>query len=113
MNSGTSTPINILFRARVKPGREAAFHDLAANIAKSTHDKDDGCITFTFHQSAEDARNFFVYEQWRDEASMNAHFARLLDEYGPPSEGGVLPSMIQDFFEEMHAERYHVIEPTR
>lgn len=102
--------LNILFRAKVKAGREDEFHKTAAEIVKSTHAEADGCINFIFHQHAEDPTWFFAYEQWRDQEAANAHFARLAKVYGAPREGEVLPVFLSDFFVEMYVDFYNVIK---
>jgi quinol monooxygenase YgiN len=102
--------INILFQAKVKDGQEAEFYKTASELMKSTRAEDDGCITFTFHQHSENPRLFFCYEQWRDQGAMNGHFERLAKVYGAPREGEILPSTLSDFFEEMKADIYNVVE---
>ncbi len=102
--------INVLFRAKVKAGREDEFYKVASEITKSTRAEDEGCINFTFHQHTENPNDFFAYEQWRDQDAFNAHFARLAKVYGAPTEGGILPAFLSDFFEEMQAEMFNVVE---
>jgi len=100
--------LNVLFRAKVKAGREEEFYKTASEVMRTTHAEDDGCITFTFHQHVQDPSWFFAYEQWRDQDAANAHFARLAKVYGAPREGEVLPAHLSDFFVEMYADFYNV-----
>lgn len=100
--------INVLFTATVKEGKEDEFYNTANDIMTSSNAEDDGCITFTFHQHAQNPREFFCYEQWRDQSAFEAHFARLAGIYGAPREGEVLPAKLADYFETMNAELYDV-----
>lgn len=102
--------INVLFRAKVKAGREDEFYRLAGEMMKSTREEDEGCINFIYHQHTSDPRDFFLYEQWRDQEALNAHLDRLVKVYGPPKEGGFLPASLVDFWEEMQADMYNVVE---
>lgn len=46
----------------------------AAVMAKATRTEPD-CITYAFWQSVEDDTLFRVYEEWKDQAALDAHFA--------------------------------------
>ena len=37
-------------------------------------EKEDGCITYRFYADIRNPRRFRVYEEWRDEAALAAHF---------------------------------------
>lgn len=102
--------ISVLFRCKVKSGREDEFRKVALEITNSTRAEDKGMKTFLFHQHAENPSLFFAYEQWSDQDAFNAHFERLTKVYGPSAEGEILPAFLVDFFEEMHADFYSIIE---
>tara|TARA_B100000315_G_scaffold25378_1_gene21957 strand:+ start:433 stop:750 length:318 start_codon:yes stop_codon:yes gene_type:complete len=102
--------INVLFRVKVKAGREDEFYKLAIEMARSTIAEDEGCKTFTYHQHAKDPGDFFLYEQWRDRAALQAHLDRLTEVYGPPEEGNFLPASLTDFWDDMQAEMFNVVE---
>ena len=104
------SPITILVRVKVKAGKEEEFYALAAEAVKSTRAKDDGCITYIYHQHAEDARDFFLYEQWRDQEALQAHLNRLIQEYGPAREGELVPAAIRDLWDTVQIDLYNVIE---
>ena len=74
--------LTILFDVTVKKGLEEEFAGLAKEMMRSTHAHDDGCVTFVWHRQVDDPRTFALYEQWRDQASVDAHLARLLGEIG-------------------------------
>ncbi len=74
--------LTILFDVTVKEGREDEFAELAKEMMRGTHAHDDGCAAFVWHRQADDPRRFTLYEQWRDQAAVDAHLARLLGEIG-------------------------------
>lgn len=37
--------------------------------------KEDGCITYKFYSDLLNPRRFRLYEEWRDQAALDAHFA--------------------------------------
>ncbi|MCG6857277.1 MAG: antibiotic biosynthesis monooxygenase [Salaquimonas sp.] len=45
----------------------------AAAMAAATR-AEDGCITYAFYQDIENPGRFRVYEEWRDQAALDAHF---------------------------------------
>ncbi len=102
--------INVLFRVKVKAGREDEFYKLAVELVRSTRAEDEGCMTFTYHQHTSDPSDFFLYEQWRDRDALQAHLDRLIEVYGPPQEGGFLPASLTDFWDDMQADIYNVVE---
>ncbi len=102
--------INVLSRVNVKAGREDEFYKLAVELASSTRAKDEGCITFTYHQHTSDPGDFFLYEQWRDRDALQAHLDRLKEVHGPPQEGGFLPASLTDFWDDMQATMFNVVE---
>ena len=61
----------------VKPGRIDDFRELATRAVTSTHAEDAGCISYVCYQQQDNPHEFVVYEQWQDEASGDAHAARL------------------------------------
>lgn len=69
--------ITSLFYMTVKPGRIDAFRELVTRAVTTTLAEDAGCITYVFHQQQDNPHEFMVYEQWQDQASADAHSARL------------------------------------
>ena len=61
----------------VKPGRIDDFRKLAIRAVTSTRAEDAGCITYVCYQQQDNPHEFVVYEQWQDQASGDAHSARL------------------------------------
>lgn len=55
-----------------KTGREA---EAAAILAKLTEEsrKEPGCVTYQVHRHKTDPGRFFIYEQYKDDAALEAH----------------------------------------
>ncbi len=55
-----------------KAGREA---EVAALFSKLTDEsrKEPGCAMFLVHRHRTEARRFFIYEQYKDDAALEAH----------------------------------------
>ena len=45
----------------------------ASAVARATR-AEDGCITYAFYQDIDKPGRFRVYEEWRDQAALEAHF---------------------------------------
>ena len=101
--------LNILVSVTVKAGRVDEFREFAARLAKTTNEEDDGCITYEFLQELDDPREFVIYEQWRDQPSLDAHAVHLRAMFGQPAPGARLPAALGDFFEKMTSARYEAI----
>jgi quinol monooxygenase YgiN len=61
----------------VKPGRIDEFRAIATRVVTTTHAEDAGCIAYACYQQLDNPHEFVVYEQWQDQASADAHSARL------------------------------------
>ena len=55
-----------------KTGRES---EAAAILEKLTAEsrKEPGCVTYQVHKHKTDPRRFFIYEQYKDDAALEAH----------------------------------------
>ena len=55
-----------------KTGREA---EIAALFSKLTEEsrKEPGCVMYQVHRHRTEPRRFFIYEQYKDEAALEAH----------------------------------------
>ena len=56
----------------VKPGAEAKCREYI-HILQQHSRKESGCLMYVGHQSTEDPRKFLFYEQYKDEAALQAH----------------------------------------
>lgn len=64
---------------------------------------EEGCRLYEVHRTAEDARLFYLYEQYDDEAAYEAH--RTTAHYEQYLRGEVM-----DRLEKRHVERYETLE---
>lgn len=56
----------------VKPGTEEKCKE-HIRILQQHSRKEPGCVMYVGHQSIEDPRRFMFYEQYRDQAALEAH----------------------------------------
>ena len=101
--------ITILFYMTAKAGTEQEMGDLARRLAKVTRAEDEGCLAYVFHQEQGNPNEFVLYEQWRDQAALDAHLAHLVRLLGPPPPGGRLPASLLTLCEKTRAVRYEVL----
>jgi len=57
-----------------KTGREAEVTDYFAKLSEASR-KEPGCLMFQVHRHKTEPRRFFVYEQYKDDAALEAHRA--------------------------------------
>lgn len=55
-----------------KVGREAEVMALFAKLTEESR-KEPGCAMFQVHRHKTEARRFFIYEQYNDDAALEAH----------------------------------------
>ena len=55
-----------------KAGAEPRIAELFPELEAASR-REPGCLLYVVHQHAEDPRKFLVYEQYRDEAALQAH----------------------------------------
>jgi hypothetical protein len=79
---------------------------LLADLHRTTHAEDGGCLAHDFYRRADNPREYVVFEQWRDADGL-ACLARV---YGAPPPGTRLPASFIDRPERAEAVRY---EPAR
>src|SRR6478735_3234152 len=58
---------------RAQEGKEGEVADILSRLAPASR-AEPGVIAFIVHRSPEDPRAFYLYEQYRDAAAMQAHF---------------------------------------
>jgi quinol monooxygenase YgiN len=101
--------ITILFYVTVKSGHEAQFYEIAAELTKSTHEKDAGCLAYVWHRREDSSAEFVLYEQWQNQGSVAAHLDRIQSESGPPESGQFLPAAILSLCETTAGISYDVV----
>ena len=57
-----------------KTGREAEVAGIFSKLTEESR-KEPGCVMYQVHQHKTDSRRFFVYEQYTDDAALEAHRA--------------------------------------
>lgn len=57
-----------------KQGREGEVADVFAKLTEEAR-KEPGCVMFVAHRHKTEPRRFFVYEQYKDDAALEAHRA--------------------------------------
>jgi quinol monooxygenase YgiN len=62
--------LNVLLT--VRPGTEAEVASMFKPLAEASR-KEPGCLMYIAHQHQEDPTRFLVYEQYKDEAALDAH----------------------------------------
>ncbi len=57
----------------IDPANREAAIAVAVDMMKETH-KEEGCISYTFSSDLSDPGGFRIFEEWKDQASLDAHF---------------------------------------
>jgi quinol monooxygenase YgiN len=57
-----------------KTGNESQVSAIFAKLTEESR-KEPGCVMYLVHRHKTDARRFFVYEQYKDDAALEAHRA--------------------------------------
>ncbi|MDR3748773.1 MAG: putative quinol monooxygenase [Acidobacteriota bacterium] len=55
-----------------KPSHEAQVAEIFAKLQAASR-QEPGCLMYIVHRHRTDARHFFIYEQYRDDAALQAH----------------------------------------
>ena len=71
-------PLILYAEFTAKPGSESQVEALISGLAEMVR-REPGNIEFTVYRERDNPRKFFVFEQYRDEASFDAHIGA---EYG-------------------------------
>lgn len=57
-----------------KVGQEAAVAGVLSKLAEESR-KEPGCVMYQVHRHKTEPRRFFIYEQYKDDAALEAHRA--------------------------------------
>lgn len=74
----------------IKPGHEAEAVTLFAKLTEATRNEP-GCRMYLAHRSTHDPRRFFLYEQYDDQAALDAH--RAAPHFEQYAKGGLFPML--------------------
>jgi len=68
-------PGAVVLTAAVKalPGQEAAVRAVLLELVAPSRG-DPGCLCYNLHEAKDEPGRFIFYEQWADQASLDAHF---------------------------------------
>ena len=55
-----------------KEGQEEKAAELFRRLTEASR-RETGCVMFLVHRHKDDPRHFFIYEQYKDEAALEAH----------------------------------------
>jgi quinol monooxygenase YgiN len=69
----SDTVLTIVARIQAKPGLEDRMKQNLLSLLALTR-AESGCITFDLLQDTIDPAVFVLYENWKDQASLDAHF---------------------------------------
>lgn len=69
----TDTLLTIVARIKAKPGMEQRMQQDLLRLLTPTR-AESGCITFDLLQDTNDPTVFVLYENWKDQAALDAHF---------------------------------------
>ena len=57
-----------------KTGQEAEVTNIFSKLTEASR-QEPGCVTFQVHRHKTEPRRFFIYEQYKDDAALEAHRA--------------------------------------
>jgi quinol monooxygenase YgiN len=72
----------------LKPGTESRAIDLFGKLTAATR-SEPGCRLYQVHRSTADPSRFFIYEQYDDQAALDAH--RAAPHFAEYAAGGLFP----------------------
>jgi quinol monooxygenase YgiN len=102
--------LTIFFHVTVKPGCEEAMHALVLEMTAASRSEGDGCITYRFHRRQDDARQWLLHEQWRDQDALRAHMRHMKQRFGEPPPGARLPERLHVLTERFEGLSYDIVE---
>jgi quinol monooxygenase YgiN len=68
-----SEPLTLIVRVRAKAGQESRLLQELQRLLAPTR-AEAGCIDYILHQSQTDPALFALYENWTNQAALDAHF---------------------------------------
>ncbi len=102
--------LTIFFHMTCKPECAAAAQALVTEMTRVTRAEDDGCISYIFHRRLDKPSHWLLYEQWRDQAALEAHMANMKRHFGEPPPGARLPARLHELVQDCRAATYDIVE---
>jgi quinol monooxygenase YgiN len=82
----------------VKPGNEEKCKDYLRSLQEHSR-QEPGCLMYVGHQSTQEPRRFLIYEQYRDQAALDAHRnAHYFKQYVSGGLDGIVESRSREFY---------------
>ena len=82
----------------IKPGAEEKCKEYIRILQENSR-KEPGCLMYIGHQSIEDPRKFMFYEQYKDQAALEAHRAApYFKQYVIGGLDGIMESRSRDLY---------------
>ena len=91
--------LTFLAKITVKSGREDEFERIMRAVVPKVH-AEPGNHAYIFHRSAENPRMFMFYEQYTDQAALDAHRTHL-KELGVDLGAMLDGSIVREFYEQL------------
>ena len=92
--------IKIVYRVRIKQGREKEFKDLADKVLVPLGTNSKGCVIFFLFRTDTSKSDFIFYEIWENNQAVGNYYKELIQALGKNSPGKIFPDRLNDFFEE-------------
>lgn len=73
MSATPTTTIRVIAKITALPGQENALHQLLTKLVAPTQ-AEPGCISYQLYREHKQPGEFVFIEEWRDHASIDAHF---------------------------------------
>ena len=96
--------ITMVARYKVRPGQGDAVETALQRMAPLVKEHEPGCATYQVNRSTDDPDSFLLYEQYVDEAALEAH--RQTPHFKEIIEGTIVPML-----EKREREFYHLVIP--
>ena len=102
--------LTIINHTVAKAERLEEFLNLLVALSKETRENHSGCMCYTYYQNLESPLEIVLYEQWKDQESLEIHVEKLLEALGPPNPGESIPAKLLAFVEGVETKFYNVVE---
>ena len=83
--------IKIVYRVRIKPGKEKDFKDLADKVLVPLGTNLKGCIIFFLFGTNSNKREFIFYEIWENNEAVENYYKELIQALGGKQSREIIP----------------------
>lgn len=92
--------IKIVYRVRIKQGKEKEFKDLADKVLVPLGTNLKGCIIFFLFKTDASKNDFIFYEIWENNEAVENYYKELIQALGKNSPGKIFPDKLNNLIEE-------------